>query len=46
MFLESGFLKELYVALIPVEKPKNFRDYIAIVRQVAIDLERGYSKGY
>jgi hypothetical protein len=46
LFLESGFLKELRAALIPVEKPKNFEGYVTIVRRVALDLERGYSKGY
>ena len=46
LFLESGFSKELCVALILVEKPKKFRDYVAIIQQVAINLERGHSKGY
>src|SRR6266536_2643820 len=46
LFLESGFSKELRVALIPVEKPENFGDYVAVVRRVAIDLERGHGKGY
>lgn len=46
LFLESGFSKELRTALIPVEKPENFDDYVAVVRRVAMDLERGHSKGY
>ena len=46
LFLESGFLKELRAALILVEKPENFEDYVAVVRRVAIDLEWGYSKGH
>ena len=46
MFLESGFLKELRAALIPVEKPENFEAYVAVVRRVALDLERGHSKGH
>lgn len=41
MFLEAGFSKELRIALIPVEKPENFESYIAIVRRVAMELERG-----
>jgi len=39
LFLESGFLKELRIALIPVEKPENFEGYIAIIRRVVLDLE-------
>jgi hypothetical protein len=46
LFLESGFSKELRVALILVEKPENFKGYITIVRRVVLDLEQGYSKGY
>jgi hypothetical protein len=44
--LESGFSKELRAALIPVEKPENFEGYVTIIRRVALDLERGYSKGH
>jgi len=46
LFLESGFLKELRVALILVEKLENFEGYVTIVRRVVLDLEQGYSKGY
>lgn len=46
LFLESGFSKELRVALIPVEKPENFEGYVAVVRRVALDLERGHGKGH
>ena len=46
LFLESGFLKELRVALIPVEKPEKFKDYVTIVQRVVIDLEQGRGKGY
>jgi len=46
LFLESGFLKELRVALIPVEKPENFEGYVTIIWRVVLDLEWGYSKGY
>ena len=46
LFLESGFSKELRAALILVEKPKNFKGYITIIRRVVLDLERGYSKGH
>ena len=46
LFLESGFSKELRVALIPVEKPENFEGYVTIIRRVVLDLERGYSKGH
>lgn len=45
LFLESGFSKELRAALIPVEKPENFEGYVAVVRRVALDLERGHG-GY
>jgi hypothetical protein len=45
LFLESGFSKELRAALIPVEKPENFNNYVAVVRRVALDLERGHSRG-
>lgn len=45
MFLESGFSKELRAALIPVEKPENFESYVAVVRRVAMDLERGRGIG-
>jgi len=34
------------MALILVEKPKNFEGYVTIIRRVVLDLERGYSKGY
>jgi len=44
LFLESGFLKELRTALIPVEKPEKFEDYVAVVRRVVMDLERGRGK--
>jgi len=44
--LESGFSKELRVALIPVEKPENFEGYVTIIRRVVLDLERGHGKGY
>ena len=44
--MESGFLKELRAALIPVEKPENFEGYVTIIRRVVLDLERGYSKGH
>ena len=44
LFLESGFSKELRAALIPVEKPEKFEDYVAVVRRVAMDLERGRGK--
>jgi hypothetical protein len=43
LFLESGFSQELRTALIPVEKPEKFEDYVAVVRRVALDLERGRS---
>ena len=44
LFLEAGFLKELRTALVPVIKPDKFRDYINIVRRVALDLERSKGK--
>ena len=44
LFLESGFLKELRVALILVEKPEKFEDYVVVVQRVVMDLEWGCSK--
>ena len=44
LFLETGFLKELRTALVPVIKPDKFGDYINIVRRVALDLERSKGK--
>jgi len=46
LFLESGFSKELRIALIPVEKPENFEGYVTVIRRVVLDLERGYGKGH
>jgi hypothetical protein len=46
LFLESGFSKELRAALILVEKPENFEGYVTIIRRVALNLERGHSKGH
>jgi hypothetical protein len=34
------------MALIPVEKPKNFKGYVTIIRRVVLDLEQGHNKGY
>ena len=42
MFLEAGFSRELRTALVLVEKPENFKNYIIVVRQVIMELERGY----
>ena len=44
LFLESGFLKELRVALILVEKPEKFEDYVTVIRRVVMDLEQGRGK--
>ena len=41
MFLEAGFSRELRTALVLVEKPENFENYIVVVRRVVIELERG-----
>lgn len=46
MFLESGLSKELRMALIPVEKPDDFEGYVAVVRRVAMDLEKGRGIGH
>ena len=43
MFLEAGFLRELQTALVLVEKPENFENYIIIIRRVVIELEQGRS---
>ena len=41
MFLEAGFLRELRTALVLVEKPENFENYIVVIRRVAMVLEQG-----
>ena len=41
MFLEAGFSRELQTALVPVEKPENFENYIIVIQQVVMELERG-----
>jgi hypothetical protein len=41
IFLETGFSKELSTALVPVQKPSKFDDFVTVVRRVAVDLERG-----
>jgi hypothetical protein len=41
IFLETGFSKELSIALMPVQKPLKFNDFVTVVYRVAIDLKRG-----
>jgi hypothetical protein len=39
IFLKIGFLKELNIALISVQKPLKFNNFIIVVYRVIIDLK-------